>query len=157
MNNRIQHVEELAREAIPIIFRELLSMEIQVEEPIPLPDDPGGQIIGSVGFTGDATGMIYLYASMTFARQITSVMLGIATEEVDSDEMVADAIGELSNMVVGRVKSRLCDSGHPCTLTIPSVVRGRQMSVEAPSGVRRRVIGFHQGQHRLLAEMLVKD
>ena len=57
-------------------------------------------------------------------------MLGISESEVDAGEMVTDAIGELSNMVAGYVKSRLCDSGLPCTLTIPSVVRGQELSVE---------------------------
>ena len=132
-------------------------MEVQFEESAPLPDDPTGQIIGSVGFIGDATGIIYLYLSMDFARHITSVMLGIAESEVDGDEMVGDAIGELSNIVVGSVKSRLCDAGQPCTLTIPSVVRGRNLKVEAASNIQRKVIAFRNSHHHLLAELLLKN
>ena len=63
-------------------------------------------------------------------------------------------MGELSNMVVGYVKSRLCDSGLPCTLTIPSVVRGQQLSVEGSAQVTRRAIGFRNCKYHLLAEVI---
>jgi chemotaxis protein CheX len=68
---------------------------------------------------------------------ITSLLLGIAEAELDTGEMVTDAIGELSNMVVGYVKSRLCDGGWHCVLTIPSVVRGQQLTIEC-SGTNDR-------------------
>ena len=94
---------------------------------------------------------------MGFARVITSRLLGISEPEVDTGEMVTDAIGELSNMVAGYVKSRLCDSGLPCVLTIPSVVRGQQLSVEGSAQITRRVIGFRNCKHHLLAEVVLKD
>ena len=135
----------------------MLSMEVNPEPSSPLTPDPDGQIIGSVGFIGEATGIIYLYAGMGFARVITSRLLGFPESEVDPGEMVTDAIGELSNMVVGYVKSRLCDRGLSCTLTIPSVVRGQQLSVQGSAEVTRRVIGFRNCKHHLVAEVLLKD
>ena len=83
-------------------------------------------------------------------------MLGITEAEVDSGEMVTDAIGELSNMVVGYVKSRLCNSGLPCVLTIPSVVRGQQLSIEGSAQCTRKMIGFRNCTHHLLAEVMLK-
>lgn len=71
--------------------------------------------------------------------------------------MVTDAIGELSNMVAGYVKSRLCTNGSSCTLTIPSVVRGQQLHVEGSALIMRRVIGFRNCTHHLLAEVLLRD
>jgi chemotaxis protein CheX len=71
--------------------------------------------------------------------------------------MVNDAIGELSNMVAGYVKSRLCDAGLPCVLTIPSVVRGQGLRVEGSSHIPRRAFGFRTGVHQLVAEVLVKE
>jgi chemotaxis protein CheX len=94
---------------------------------------------------------------MGFARVITSRMLGIGESEVDPGEMVTDAIGELSNMVAGYVKSRLCNGGLPCTLTIPSVVRGQELSVEGSTQLVRRVIGFRNCKYHLLAEVLLKN
>ncbi len=135
----------------------MLSMELNAETPAPAALDALGQIVGSVGFTGEATGVVYLYSSLDFAILITSRMLGIEMAEVDHDEMVNDAFGELSNMVVGYIKSRLCDAGLSCTLTIPSVVRGQRLSIGVPSEIQRRIIGFRNCENHLLAEMLVKQ
>jgi chemotaxis protein CheX len=157
MSNQIEQVDQSIREAVKDVFQSMLSMEINPEPPSPLPDDPGGQIIGSVAFVGEATGIICLYSGVGFARVITSRLLGIEESEVDDGDMVTDAIGELSNMVVGHVKSKLCDSGWNCVLTIPSVVRGHQLSVEGSAQVASRVIGFRNCTHRMLAEVLLKD
>jgi len=156
MNDQIEQLEKLTREAVPKVFEGMLSMQVTAVAPPPLPEDPNGQLLASVGFTGDATGIVFLYLSMTFAREITGQILGIPATEVDQDEMVADAMGELSNQVAGYVKSRLCTNGKACMLTIPSVVRGQRMSVERPSAFIRRVIGFQNSHHVLWAEVILK-
>jgi len=157
MTKQMELVEKLTKDAVKEVFEGMLSMKAEVEPPGALAQDAGGQIAGSVGFIGEANGVIYLYAGVSFARVITSRMLGISEAEVDSDDMVNDAVGELSNMVVGYVKSRLCDAGWPCTLTIPSIVRGQQLTVESLAQVTRRVVGFRSGTHQFFAEMLIKE
>lgn len=157
MNKQMEQIDQLTRDAIKEVFQSMLSMDVNPEAPSPLAPDPEGQIIGSVGFIGDATGIICLYAGLGFARVITGKLLGIPDNEVDSGEMVSDAMGELSNMVVGYVKSRLCNSGLPCVLTIPSVVRGQELSMEGAGDLTRRVIGFRDCQYHLLAEVMLKD
>jgi chemotaxis protein CheX len=157
MSDRIAYVEKLTHQAVREVFQSMVSMELTDEPPAPLAPEAGGQIIGSVGFIGEATGVIYLYAGACFAKVITGRMLGISEAEVDSDDMVNDAIGELSNMVAGFVKSRLCDHGWPCTLTIPSIVRGQQLTVEGSALITRRVIAFRDGESHLVAELLLKE
>ena len=147
----------MTRQAVREVFSSMLSMDLVDELPSQLTADASGQIAGSVGFIGEASGIIYLYAGVGFAGVLTSRMLGIPSPEVQGDEMINDAFGELSNMVGGYVKSRLCDGGWPCTLTIPSIVRGQQLSIESVAQVARRIMGFgHEGQH-LLAELLIKE
>jgi chemotaxis protein CheX len=158
MTTELFNIEQLTQQSVQEVFQRMLSLEITVAPVEPPSNDGGGQIIGSVGFMGDeATGIIYLYASAAFAKVITSRMLGIEEAEVDTHEMVNDAMGELSNMVVGYVKSRLCDSGMPCVLTIPSVVRRQQLSVEGSSQLNRRMIGFTSAGHQLMVEVLMKE
>jgi chemotaxis protein CheX len=135
----------------------MLSVAVKDHPALPLPPDPEGEVVSSVGFIGEITGAIYLYTRASFARLLTSRMLGISEADVDSGEMVNDALGELSNMVVGTVKSRLCDRGLSCTLTIPSIVRGQQLSVEKPAQVQTRVAGFTHGEHHFLAEIFLKE
>jgi chemotaxis protein CheX len=157
MTKQIEQIVELTSKAVPEVFQVMLSMDLNTVDPAVTPLDPAGEIVGSVGFTGEATGIVCLYASLNFAKTIASRMLGIEIAQVEGDEMVNDAFGELSNMVVGHVKSRLCDAGLPCTLTIPSIVRGENVRVEGSSQVGRRIIGFRNCEHYLLAEVLVKQ
>ena len=154
---QIDQIQELAQSAVRDVFQTMLSLQVLPREPSPLLPDPEGEIVSSVGFIGDITGIIYLYARVSFARVLTSRMLGLDEAEVESGEMINDALGELSNMVVASVKSHLCDRGLPCTLTIPSIVRGQKLSVEKPSQVKSRVIAFANGEHHFLVELFVKD
>lgn len=153
---QIDQIEELARQAVRDVFDTMLSLAVVDHPPDPLPPDPDGEIVSSVGFIGQTTGAIYLYARVSLARLLTARMLGLEAADVES-EMINDALGELSNMVVGAVKSQLCDRGLACTLTIPSIVRGQKLSVEKPSQVATRVIGFAHGEQHFLAEIFVKE
>lgn len=155
--SQIEQVQELAQKAVREVFQTMLSLDVSIIESRPLPPDPQGEIVSSVGFTGTITGAIYLYSRVSFARVLTSRMLGITEADVDSDEMINDALGELSNMVVGSVKSQLCDGGLHCILTIPSIVRGQKLSVEKPAQVTTRVVAFAHGNQHFLAEIFVKD
>ena len=157
MGDRIAYVEELTHQAVRWVFQSMLSMELANEPPSPLAADPDGQIIGSVGFIGQTTGVIHLYTSSHSARVLTGRILGISGQEVESDEIVNDAIGELSNMVAGFVKSRLCDNGLPCTLTIPSVVRGQQLSVARSAQASRKALAFRNGDLHLIVELLLRE
>ena len=153
----MEAIEQLARTAVVDVFRSMVSTELSAAPPLPLAPDPDGQIAGSVGFIGQASGLIYLYVGVGFAKAITGRMLGIPEPDITEDEMVNDAIGELSNMVGGYVKSHLCDDGWTCTLTIPSVVRGRELSIERVPRLTRKIIGFKENDRRLLVELLMKD
>ena len=68
-------------------------------------------VAGSVGFIGEANGVVYVYSKATFARTLASRMLRMAEAELEANEMVDDVIGELTNMIVGSIKSRLCEAG----------------------------------------------
>lgn len=152
----INNVAQLAGQSVEAAFRDMLGINLGSDEPKPLPADSSGQIVGSVGFIGEANGIIHLYTSQRFARLITAKMLGLTEAEVEGDDMINDAVGELSNVVVGRVKSNLCDGGRSCTLTVPSIMRGQQLSVGETSDTTNRVLGFRDSEHRLLVEVVVK-
>ena len=59
-------------------------------------------------------------------------------------------------MTVGSFKNGLCDSGFPCTLTIPSILRGSSFSIEPISSVMRQTFRFECGAHRVVADILIK-
>jgi chemotaxis protein CheX len=66
-------------------------------------------------------------------------------------------MGELTNMVVGHLKSRLSDRGHACVMTIPSIVRGTNFHIEPVSSTTiRRVCSFRSLEHQLVVEIMLR-
>jgi len=117
------------------------------------------QVVGTVGFLGDANGLIYLYLDVPFARLCTCHMLGMSEAELDEagDEVVNDAIGELTNMTVGSFKNGLCDHGYPCKLTIPSILRGSNFCIEPISDVQRYIYRFESAGHNVVTDIILKN
>jgi chemotaxis protein CheX len=116
------------------------------------------QVVGTVGFIGDVNGLVYLHLDLAFARMCTCHLLGMTERELDEagDEVINDAIGELTNMTVGGFKNGLCDAGYPCMLTIPSILRGTNFSIEPISSAIRHVYHFDCEEHRVIADILMK-
>jgi chemotaxis protein CheX len=159
--------ESLIREnitrAVGDVFKTMLGHVAQLR----VPDDAAAQtehmsgsqqVVGTVGFIGDANGLIYLYLEEDFANQCTGEMLGLTPAELieTGADAVNDAIGEITNMVVGSFKNGLCDAGYPCKLTIPSILRGSNFSVEPISSAQRHVYSFECNGRRITADILLK-
>jgi chemotaxis protein CheX len=153
----IDELEELLKTAVGEVFRTMLNFDTRS---IPFEVDTTSNeahIAGSVGFIGVMTGVVYIYSTAAFARTMTGKMLGMPEQEVEGDEMVNDAVGELANMIVGSLKSNLVERGLACVLTIPSIVRGSNFTIEATSSTTRRVLCFRCDDDRnLVVEILIK-
>ncbi len=119
----------------------------------------GAQIVGTVGFIGEITGLIYLYLEIPFAEEVACGLLDMEPAELAEceDEVVNDAIGELTNMTVGAFKNQLCDVGYPCKLTIPSILRGSNFTIEPVRSAARRIYHFDIAGHTLVADLLMKQ
>jgi len=86
-------------------------------------------ISGSIGLSGRVHGVVYTAFSPDLGQLVAEKIFGGSAGEQD----VNDVVAELTNMFTGNLKSMLCDRGHNCTLTIPSVVRGDKISISAKS------------------------
>ena len=152
----IEDIEQLIGTAVGEVFGTMLNLPV-APEPKDTPIQNGeAHVASSVGFIGRLTGVVFLYSTNTFAKRMTGRLLGLEQHEVEGDEMVNDAMGELANMVVGNIKSRLSDRGMPCVLTIPSIVRGQHLSIEPVSSTQRRVFSFRSVDNQRVVELLLK-
>ena len=153
----IEVMEELVRGAVSEVFGTMLSIKTVPDKTLKLISNGDPHIASSVGFIGEVTGVVFIYSRDEFARLITSRMLGMKPAEIEGDELVNDSMGELGNIVVGHIKSRLCDRGLSCVLTIPSIVRGSQFTIEPAASARRMVLGFRCDNNEQVAiEVLMK-
>lgn len=94
------------------------------------PKIEGPAVAGSVGVSGAVEAQISLEMTAEAAQQFAGLMFGLAVDEV-SDDDVADAVGELTNMVGGNVKSLIADSG---MLSLPVVAQGKPPTLRVVGG-----------------------
>ena len=84
-------------------------------------------VTGAIGLSGKVNGIVYTAYSEGLSKHVAEKILGGAAGEQDT----LDVVAELTNMITGNLKSALCDMGYNCTLSIPSVMRGDEISVSA--------------------------
>jgi CheY-specific phosphatase CheX len=137
------------------VFETMLSMSVTVETGHDHVDIAGHRFVGTVSVAGKIMGNLSLHVGQDFARLITAEMLGSEPDEVEIDE-VEDVIGELSNMVGGNVKSRLCDENFTCQLSIPSITSGSDFRIESVGWMRREILVVSFSSHRAFIEIFVK-
>lgn len=114
-------------------------------------------VFGCVGFVGVIDGMVHLCISDDFAVSAASSILGMTPEEVRADgAVIKDVIGEVTNMTVGSFKNALCDQGYTCKLTLPTIVRGENLSVAAMKACTRHIFYFQCNGQRLIADIQIK-
>jgi chemotaxis protein CheX len=152
----IGEITDLISSSVTEVFA---TMADTVARPAPLLDFRGGEemlVVGSVGFIGDANGILHVYLRSSFARTLACRMLNLEAAQRAEDDLVNDVIGELTNMVGGAVKSRLCDSGVACVLTIPSVIRGQYLCGGPVCSSESRLVSILCDQEPMLIELLIK-
>jgi chemotaxis protein CheX len=138
------------------VFETMLSMSVAVENDTEKVEIDGQRYVGTVSVAGKVLGNLNLHVGQEFAKLITAEMLGSEPDEVETDE-IEDVIGELSNMVGGNVKSRLCDESFTCQLSIPSITTGSDFRIESVGWVRHEILEVSFSAHKAFIEMFVKS
>jgi CheY-specific phosphatase CheX len=139
------------------VFHTMLSMDVIVSETSSSTELSGSKVVGCVSFTGEVIGNICVHVSKQFARVMTSAMLSMELDEVEDDEEINDVIGEVSNMVGGDIKSKLCDAGFPCVLSIPNVTSGSDFKIEAKGWMRHEKIVFMHQEQLSMIDVFIKS
>ncbi|HNX05206.1 MAG TPA: chemotaxis protein CheX [Opitutales bacterium] len=155
---RIEIVEGLMVNAMKNVFSTMLSRNLEFKarysrekagiKPFYSLGTKDPLVVGSIGFVGEANGVVYIYMHQDVAFQIASAMTGMDVAELKGEfEIVKDVVGEVSNMTIGTFKNGLCDLGFNCRVTLPTVLRGSQMEVDSIQSASRETFHFDfQGQ-----------
>ncbi len=149
-------IKAFVANSIKDVFATMFSMDVSIFNGQQPAVDEGERIVGSVSFAGDVMGSINVHVNDNFARSITAAMLGMEVDEIEDDEEVHDVVGELCNMIGGDLKSRLCDCGLPCKLTIPSIASGSDFAIESKGWARKENLRFQHQAHTAMVEVYLK-
>jgi chemotaxis protein CheX len=108
------------------VFEMMLGCQLTVPE---RPVDGFYDTTSIVGLAGKLCGTMTVSCGAKSATLIASKML--AMEAVDGSREVADALGEVCNMVAGNFKNKIPGLGDGCMLSVPIVITGKNYSTHS--------------------------
>ncbi len=94
-------------------------------------------LICTITFTGQIQGTFSVLCSAEGVEKMARAMLMMEPEDLLDDDEICDAYGEVANILVGGLKSRIIESTPDMKISIPSVVRGQQIRATAGTGISK--------------------
>jgi chemotaxis protein CheX len=101
---------------------------------------PASGIVSLVGLAGDWVGTGSVSCSASLACRLSSLML--MAEYPAVNEEVLDAIAELTNMIIGNVKTAVEERLGPMGLSVPTVIFGRNFQTRSSGSHEWIVVPF---------------
>ena len=99
----------------------------------------GNFLVAMVGFSGKLSGLLSIYCSQNFALQVSSQFWGTKIPVVNAQ--VRDALGELANIIAGRLKKLMQRRlENAFQLSIPTVIEGTNFSTNRFNAYQNRLL-----------------
>lgn len=113
--------------SIQNVFRTMLKMEVCIGTPVSMtPGSSRFDVSAIIGMSGDCEGTVVISFPQAAAERIANLFAGMDVSQ--SPEDLADAIGELINMISGSAKG-LFAGKQAVNITCPTVVMGSRHTV----------------------------
>lgn len=127
----------------------MLGLELEVGEPFRLINEPAPKagVVSLIGLAGDWIGTGSLACNSEMACLLSSHLL--MSEYSTVNEEVLDAMAEITNMIVGNVKTHLEEQVGPLGLSIPTVVFGLNFTTRSIGRHEWTVVPFRHAGHCL--------
>lgn len=99
-------------------------------------------VSGVIGISGRVNGSVLVNMSQKIALKLASGMLMESYSVINDD--VLDSVGEVANVIGGRLKSSLANSGYPLdNITLPTVIIGHNYFVSHSKGMLVFSVAFN--------------
>lgn len=154
---RITAVEKNINNCVLETFDTMLSMPMSKVGMATDPNLNEKRMVAAVHFAGEVVGTMALHVSKEFATLITTSMLGIEEDQIDSEEEVKDVLGELANIISGTLKSEFLDNDLSCVISTPSITRGSDFKIEASKMGDLHKWIFRHKKHEVIIEISLKE
>lgn len=150
----LTHVHAWSKVALQATLGPLLSVTVE-ESPTVVAAGTLKMVTG-VGFVGSVLGVVNFELPQPLAQEITRKLLCLPAGEVPDEQTIKDALGEVANMVVGQVKTRLCEAGKNCVLALPTVLAGELRQVPESPSVIQETFGLKLGAANMRTQILLR-
>ncbi len=147
---------EILKASLLDVFGTMMGMTL--EEKLPLDGDalrPQSNVVGQIGFGGSRSGLVVFYATFAGAGAITRALLCMGEDDAPSRPEIADAIGEITNMIAGSFRTRMATEGDAWAISIPTVTMGSDFYMTPLADGRRTLLPFRMGDHEVCVELVV--
>ena len=152
-----QTIQELLINAVKTstadVFSTMLGIEAEVGEVFVSQGSPRPTegVVSLIGLAGPWMGTGSISCNPKMACRIAgALMMG---EYAAVDEEVLDAVAEVTNMVIGNVKTVLEERVGPMGLSIPTVIFGRNFSTKSAGSSNWTIVPFSCGEDRILVQV----
>jgi chemotaxis protein CheX len=150
-------LKDVLLEAARDVFETMAFMALE-EKPQEIAWQEEDCLLGSVTFKGNLEGCLSICCGIPCARAIAANMLGMESQEGLGETDVQDAVGELVDMLIGSVKSRIQDHVGTLDVSIPSVVHGRRLKTSVGEGASQVLINSSlEGRYPAVLSLLCRQ
>lgn len=137
------------------VFRTMLNMKVAAGAiALEKAQTRHAEVIGSIGVAGFLSGSISIFMTKELARRAGAAMLMMEPDEL-SDEELVDAVGELTNMIGGNIKTELFQKTPLFDISIPSVYVGDDLQRRTVSDDLCFMVPFRVGETGFSVEFLM--
>ena len=146
---------EAIRAATNDVFSTMLNLELQPGEVFMEKEKavPASGVVSLIGLAGPWVGSGSLFCSAEFACKIATHLL--QTEYPAMNEDVLDAVAEVTNMIIGNVKTALEDRLGAMGLSTPTVIYGRNFQTRSGGNQEWTVVPFLLGRERMCVQICI--
>jgi chemotaxis protein CheX len=137
----LEMIAATVRDVTTEVFSTMLCLDLKAREARTEVHASGADgVMSFIGLAGPCTGAGSLSCSSESACRIAGAFMMSEFEGVNGD--VLDAIGELTNMIIGNLKTHLEDRMGAISLSIPTVIHGHNFTARSSSREEWLVVPF---------------
>ncbi|MGE5297172.1 MAG: chemotaxis protein CheX [Solirubrobacterales bacterium] len=140
-------LEDVILDGAKEVFESMVFMPLEkAAEPVSWADQQ--MCLATITFIGDMEGCFGICCDQPCVQAIVSGMLCLEPGAPLGDSEISDAIGEIANMIMGGVKTRVQHEIANIEISIPTVTLGRQLQNRLREGMAKVIVPVTVGQQR---------
>ena len=143
------------RSATEEVFTTMLNLEVVAGDVFVENEEavPSSGVVSLIGLAGSWVGSGSLACAAGVAVKLASSLLMTPYESINED--VLDAVAEVTNMIIGNVKTALESRLGAMGLSTPTVIYGRNFQTRSTGNQEWTIVPFMLGEDRLCVQVCI--